>query len=78
MLAVNSKDRKRLDSIIVHLLEKGFLFKVFCGLDASRLFISSENLRTLQKEIAGDKYFEKVKFILVRLNRSKFPKQRYC
>ena len=76
MLGVNSRDKKKLNEIIVHLLGKNMLTNVFNGLDSSKLFISSLRLRALQKEI--DQNFKGLKFILVTLNRAGFPKQRYC
>ena len=76
MIGVNSRDRKKLDSVIVHLLGKNMLIHVFNKLDSSKLFLSTEHLIPLQKEIA--KEFPQLKFMIVTVNRSCFPKQRYC
>lgn len=76
MIGVNSRDKKKLNDVLVYLLGKNMLTNVFNGLDSSKLFTSSLRLRPLQKEIY--QHFHDLKFILVALNRSDFPKQRYC
>ena len=76
MIGVNGRNKKKLNDIVAFLFEHKMLTNVFSGIDASRLFLSPANLIPLQKKIAEN--FKNLKFVLVRLNRSGFPKQRYC